>query len=234
MQLFFTDNIQGNNAILNEEETRHCAKVLRKKVGDIIHFIDGKGGFYKGEITDLNKKDCRIHILHHEQTEAKNFSIHIAIAPTKNISRTEWFIEKCTEIGIDEITFLHCEHSERNRLRLDRLQKVALSATKQSLKAFLPQLNDLISFKDFIHKIADNSDYKYICWVSEQNLHLLKNEIQGKDVIILIGPEGDFSKKEIELAQNNGFSSVSLGKSRLRTETAGVVACHLIHVLNEL
>ncbi len=231
MQLFFTDNIQGKRAILGEEESRHCAKVLRKKMGDIISFIDGKGHWYKAEITDLNKKETWLKILEYHKKNKWDFHLHIAIAPTKNISRTEWFLEKCTEIGIDEITFLDCYHSERKKIRLDRLEKIVLSATKQSLKAHLPQLNPLVPFQDFISSIANQPINKYICWVDERNQHFLDQAESKKDILFLIGPEGDFSRKEVEIAQQIGFQSVGLGESRLRTETAGIVACHLAHVL---
>ncbi len=232
MQLFYTQNITGNTAILGEEESKHCVRVLRKKTGDIIHFIDGKGTLYQGEITDLHKKGVWLNILQKEEKKKWDTHIHIAIAPTKNISRTEWFLEKCTEIGIDEVTFIDCYHSERKKIRLDRLEKVALSATKQSLKAHLPKLNDLITFKEFIAAIADESISKYICWVSEENLHFLESSQQGENLLILIGPEGDFSEKEIKMALDAGFKPVGLGESRLRTETAGVIACHLAHLVN--
>jgi 16S rRNA (uracil1498-N3)-methyltransferase len=232
MQLFYTQNIQGDTAILGEEESRHCVRVLRKKTGDTIHFIDGKGGLYTGQITDLNKKDCWIKITNKVQQTERDFNIHIAIAPTKNIARTEWFLEKCTELGIDEVTFLLCKHSERKRIRLDRLEKIVLSATKQSLKAFLPKVNDLISYKEFINGVKDNIEDKYLCWVSEDNRHFLNIAKKKTDLLILIGPEGDFSEQEIQIALESNFVAVGLGESRLRTETAGVVACHLGHILN--
>lgn len=234
MQLFYTNNINGKIAILGEVETRHCTKVLRKKVGDIITFIDGEGGFHKGKITDFSKKDCWINIIESKQLDKWKHHIHIAIAPTKNISRTEWFLEKCTEIGIDEITFLLCDHSERKKIRLDRLEKILLSATKQSLKAHLPKMNDLIFCKDFIKGVKDSNIRKYVCWVSDENQHFLQNSNVHEDVIILIGPEGDFSQNEIDLALQSNFIPVSLGESRLRTETAGVVACHLVHIKNTI
>ncbi|MGB1217461.1 MAG: 16S rRNA (uracil(1498)-N(3))-methyltransferase [Saprospiraceae bacterium] len=235
MQLFYTQNIQGNIAILGEEETRHCTKVLRKKNGDSIHFIDGEGGMYEGIIEDLGKKDCRINITEKKENFGKrDFKIHIAIAPTKNISRLEWFLEKTTEMGIDTITPILCNHSERKNIRNDRLEKVILSATKQSIKAYLPQLNDLTSFSDFLENVKDDQAEKFVCWVDKENIPLSKNYTKKKDVIILIGPEGDFSQAEVEMANSQGFCSVGLGESRLRTETAGIVACHYIHVLNEL
>ncbi|MGK0388649.1 MAG: 16S rRNA (uracil1498-N3)-methyltransferase [Maribacter sp.] len=232
MQLFYTQNIQGDTAILGEEEARHCVRVLRKKTGDTIHFIDGKGGLYTGRITDLSKKDCWIKITDKVQQTQRDFNIHIAIAPTKNIARTEWFLEKCTELGIDQVTFLLCKHSERKRIRLDRLEKIVLSATKQSLKAFLPKVNDFISYKEFIKGVKDSNENKYLCWVSEDNRHFLDIAHKKTDLLILIGPEGDFSEQEIQIALDNNFIAVGLGESRLRTETAGVVACHLGHILN--
>ncbi len=233
MQLFYTQQIEGNRAVLGEVEAKHCTKVLRKRVGDSIQFIDGKGGWYKGTITDISKKDCWIEIESKTELEKWNGHIHIAIAPTKNISRMEWFLEKCTEIGIDEVSFIQCKHSERKQIRIDRLEKIVLSATKQSLKAHLPKVNELIPYKEFIGGVKDYSGQKLLCWVSEQNLYMTHYLDSDENIIILIGPEGDFSSDEIALALQAGFNPVSLGKSRLRTETAGVVACHLVHVNRE-
>lgn len=234
MQLFYTNNIQGENAVLSEEESKHCTRVLRKKTGDKIHFIDGKGGLYEGIITEAHKNNTWIRIVSKTQQVARVFKIHIAIAPTKNISRTEWFLEKCTEMGVDEITFLECEHSERKKIRLDRLEKIVLSACKQSLKAFVPQINPIISYREFIGGVKENIDNKYICWVEKENKHLYHQVPKEENCIILIGPEGDFSKEEIIASQEAGFQSVGLGKSRLRTETAGIVACHTVHIKNEM
>lgn len=234
MQLFYTQNIQGDTAILGEDESKHCVRVLRKKNGDTVRFIDGKGGLYTGQITDLNKKGCWIKITDKQQQAKRTFNIHIAIAPTKNIARTEWFLEKCTELGIDEVTFLLCKHSERKKIRLDRLEKIVLSATKQSLKAFIPKINNFISYKEFIKGVKDSYNGKYLCWVSDDNHHFLEMAQKGTDLLILIGPEGDFSEQEIQLALENDFIAVGLGESRLRTETAGVIACHLGHIINSI
>ena len=151
MILFYTSDIEGNMATLGKEETRHCLQVLRKKAGDQLHFVDGIGGFYRGLILETTKNACRIEILDKKEAyQKRRFHLHIAIAPTKNINRLEWFLEKSTEIGIDEITPVICQQSERRKLRMDRLQKILLAAMKQSLKAYLPVLNDPVSFKQFI------------------------------------------------------------------------------------
>ena len=232
MQLFYTNNINDNIAVFTEEEARHV-QVLRKKVGDVLHFVDGVGGMYEGEIIDVSKKQCTLSILQHTPAyNQRNVRLHIGIAPTKNINRLEWFLEKATEIGIDEITPLLCDRSERKKIRVDRLNKILLSAMKQSVKAFLPKLNELTDYQSFIKN--DNEDEKFIAYCNDDDLKHLKEEYStSRNVTILIGPEGDFSQKEIELALQNDYRGVSLGKSRLRTETAGVVACHTISILNE-
>ena len=232
MQLFFTENIKDQIALFTEEEARHV-QVLRKKIGDVLHFVDGVGGMYEGEIIDVSKKQCTLSILQHTPAyNQRNVRLHIGIAPTKNINRLEWFLEKATEIGIDEITPLLCDRSERKKIRVDRLNKILLSAMKQSVKAFLPKLNELTDYQSFIKN--DNEDEKFIAYCNDDDLKHLKEEYStSRNVTILIGPEGDFSQKEIELALQNDYRGVSLGKSRLRTETAGVVACHTISILNE-
>lgn len=234
MNLFYTNNIEENIAILPETEARHCVQVLRKRVGDAIQFVDGNGGFYEGFIDETGKKKCIIKIEKQIQNFGKrNHYLHIAIAPTKNIDRFEWFLEKATEIGIDEITPLYCEHSERKRIRLDRLEKVILSAMKQSLKAYLPKLNDLTKFNDFILNIKRDKEPKFIAHCEKgEKTHLKNNSLNGENVTILVGPEGDFSPAEIKKANQHDFGSISLGTSRLRTETAGIVACNIVNLLN--
>ena len=234
MNLFYTNIIEKNVAILPEIEARHCVQVLRKRVGDSIQFIDGKGGFYEGIIDETGKKKCIIKIEKSTQNFGKrNHYLHIAIAPTKNIDRFEWFLEKATEIGIDEITPLYCEHSERKRIRLDRLEKIVLSAMKQSLKAYLPKLNDLTKFNDFLNDFPKNIDPKFIAHCQDgEKTHLKNNSLIAQNVTVLIGPEGDFSPAEIQKANQHDFGSVTLGTSRLRTETAGIVACHIVNLLN--
>lgn len=234
MQLFYSTAIEDSIIHLEGDEARHCTQVLRKQKGDRIHVVDGMGGWYEIELTDINKKSCAGLILQSRQEFDKlPFHIHIGIAPTKNIARLEWFLEKCTEIGISEISLLLCHHSERQKLRLDRLERILVAAMKQSLKAYLPKLNELENFKQFLqaHKFPAS---KYIAHCQEGDKVLLKNNYQaGSDVCILIGPEGDFSGEEITLALAAGFQSLSLGNNRLRTETAGVVACHSINMINE-
>ena len=235
MNLFFTDHIVDNIAILGKEESRHCVQVLRKKEGDAIRIIDGKGGWHEAILIDANKKSCTARIekstLEHKK---RTFHLHIAIAPTKNIARLEWFLEKATEIGIDEISLVLCKHSERKIVREDRLEKILLAATKQSLNAYLPKLNTLQALKDFLNQEPSPTAQQFIGYCGEDvNTLLQENYTKNKDVIILIGPEGDFTIEEVALAQAKGFSAISLGANRLRTETAGIVACHTINLLNQ-
>ncbi|MCB0519556.1 MAG: 16S rRNA (uracil(1498)-N(3))-methyltransferase [Lewinellaceae bacterium] len=236
MNLFYTTNIKGDFAILEEEEARHCSQVLRRKAGDAIQLVDGKGNWYEGAIDEINKREVVVKIEDVEQEKDKrDFKLHIAIAPTKNMDRIEWFLEKSTELGIDEITPIHCHHSERGKIRQDRLEKILVSAMKQSLRTYLPKLNQMTEFKDFTNNpTTPAAAFRYIAHCQDDNLpHLKDNCPKGQDVIILVGPEGDFSKEEIELAIANGYQPISLGKARLRTETAGIAACHIVNLLNE-
>ena len=236
MNLFYTTLIEDNWLLLDAEEARHCAQVLRKQPGDVIYVVDGEGGFHESELIEVHKKSCKASILKTTKPyKPRNCYLHIAIAPTKNISRFEWFLEKATEIGIDEITPLLCFHSERRNIRLDRLEKVLIAAMKQSVKAYLPKLNPLTKFKDFIstfHGSENKKGYIAHCHQDDVN-HLKENYKPPQDVTILIGPEGDFSAAEINQAFAKSFEEVSLGTSRLRTETAGIVACHTINLMND-
>jgi len=232
MQLFYCPGIGSENAVLPEEESMHCISVLRHKREDTIHLIDGIGGFYTAEIINDHKRKCEVKIIS-RQTEfnKRNYYLHIAIAPTKNNERFEWFLEKATEIGIDEITPVICEHSERKEIKIERMNKVIVSAMKQSVKAYLPKLNEAIKFKDFTP--GSNRPQKFICSCDAEKNSSLKNlYTKEKDVLILIGPEGDFSTDEIKLANMHGYKTISLGESRLRTETAGLVACEIINFIN--
>lgn len=233
MILFYTNNIKDNLAILEGDEAMHCTKTLRKKLGDTIHFVDGTGGMYSGKIIGSNKKSCSIGIEKSHFTEKrKNYKVHLAIAPTKNINRLEWFLEKATEIGIDTITPILCQRSERKKIRLDRLTKVVAAAMKQSIKPHLPLMNDLTKFKDFIQKDFDGQ--KLIAHCNEGEKTGLKHIYQPQsDVLIMIGPEGDFSNEEVEWSLKNGFSPISLGTERLRTETAGIASVHTISLINQ-
>jgi 16S rRNA (uracil1498-N3)-methyltransferase len=232
MNIFLVEKTDNSTAILSEEESYHCIKVLRMRQGDSVEMVDGRGGCYKGIIEDADSRKCRIKIQQTEKEYGKrNYLIHIAIAPTKNIDRLEWFLEKATEIGIDEITPIICQRSERKEVKTERLNKVIVSAMKQSLKAYLPKLNNVVPFPDFVK--SNQSAQRFICTCeAPANFHL-KNVYQGeKTALILIGPEGDFTADEISLAVKNNFKEVSLGTSRLRTETAGIVACNILSLLN--
>lgn len=233
MQLFYVPNISGAEIILDETESKHAVRVLRLQNGNQVQVIDGVGGFYIAEITEANPKKCRLTIVGSQQEYGKkDFWLHIAIAPTKNIDRFEWFLEKATEIGIDEITPLLSGHSERKVIKPERLEKILISAMKQSVKAFLPKLNELQPFNQLV--LNSKNKNKYIAHCNNGEKNHLKNEIKsGGDILILIGPEGDFNTEEVRFAQDNGFKEVSLGTSRLRTETAGIVACHIVNLANE-
>lgn len=233
MHIFYTPDLSGNTYTLDETESKHCVRVLRLEKGDEITLVDGRGGFYLAEIDDPNPKRCAVKIVKAEHNFGKtSFKVHIAIAPTKNIERIEWFLEKATEIGIDRVTPLLCRFSERKEIKAERLEKVMISAMKQSLKAYLPQLDELTKFNEFIQQPFNGQ--KFIAHCDDQHRDLLRNKvIFGQNCLILIGPEGDFSSEEIELALKQGFQPVSLGESRLRTETAGLVACHTVNLLNQ-
>lgn len=228
MQLFYLEN-PGDEIILTAEESKHATRVLRKKEGDILNFTDGKGTLYKAKITIADTRKCRLKIVNNEQKEKQhNYHLHIAIAPTKNMDRFEWFLEKATEIGIDEITPIICSHSERKVVKTERGNRILLSAMKQSLKYHLPKLNEAISATDFIKKDFNGS--KYIAHCKDGEKQELKTINKTDKYLILIGPEGDFSQKEIDLAFQKKFKAISLGTSRFRTETAGMIAAHTINI----
>ncbi len=234
MQLFYIGRIEGNTCVLGEEESWHCTRVLRLREGAQIDLTDGHGNLYQGILTKVHHKGCNVQITQvtpHDRHN--NYKLHVAIAPTKNIERLEWFLEKATEIGIDEITPLICEHSERKTVKLQRLEKVIVSAMKQSLKFWLPILNEPADYRGFLSKPFTGQ--KFIAWCETGHESELHNIYQkDADVLILIGPEGDFSKTEVELAIKSGFVPITLGESRLRTETAGIVACHTIGLMNRM
>ena len=218
---------------LSEEESQHAVRVLRLQSGDELEVVDGAGGYYLAVVTNPHPKHCEFQIKETITEYGKrDYRLHIAIAPTKNIERLEWFIEKCTEIGVDEITPILCRFSERKIIKPERLEKIIVSAAKQSLKAYFPILNPMCSFRDFIQQTTVSQ--KFIAHCYEQDKQLLQHIYQKpSDALILIGPEGDFSLEEVQAAIQHQFQPVSLGSSRLRTETAGVVACHTISLINE-
>ena len=234
MHLFYTPDIEGDIYTLNADESRHCVRVLRLGAGEAVSLVDGKGTWYEGVIERAEVRGCEIRITDRRELYGRrNFHLHLAVAPTKNIDRIEWMLEKCTEMGIDEITLLHAAHSERKVVKEERLEKVIISAMKQSLKAYLPRLNPMIEFSCFVKN--NQNSLKCIAHCDEGNKKSLQEiYTPGQNATILIGPEGDFSGNEITLALANNFIPVTLGESRLRTETAGIVACHSINFINEI
>ncbi|CAL2093862.1 Ribosomal RNA small subunit methyltransferase E [Tenacibaculum sp. 190524A05c] len=234
MQLFFNTEINESTKeiLFNKEESRHIVRVLRKRQGDILHITNGNGYLFDAEIIIESDKKCVAKIVKSVFKEKEwSYYLHLAIAPTKNIDRLEWFIEKATEIGIDEITPILCDNSERKVIKHDRLQKIMLSAVKQSLKFTAPKLNELTKFSDFIAKERDGELCIAHCNDGEKTS--LKNINFSSNIItILIGPEGDFSLRETQDALNSKYIPISLGESRLRTETAGLVAVHSINFLH--
>lgn len=236
MQLFYTPNISENSKEItfDKEESRHIVKVLRMKEGDSFKITNGKGSFFDAEVISANPKGCLVKIISEEVQQPLPYQLHIAVAPTKLNDRYEWFLEKATEIGISEITPIICDHSERKVIKSERYEKILQSAMKQSLKAYLPILNEAVSFKNFVTSEKTTESLKCIAHCEETDKKSLKSVlIPKKKVIILVGPEGDFSTEEIEFAKTNGFVPVTLGESRLRTETAAVVACHSVAFMNE-
>jgi len=227
MQLFYSSIIE-KTVNIPSEENKHLIKVLRKKINDQIHLIDGKGYLYTGRIIKQDKHNSEVEIINKEKKEKNhNYYLHIAISPTKNASRFEWFLEKATEIGIDEITPIICHRSERQKIYKDRSERILISSIKQSLKFHLPKLNDPMSYNEFI-KQKFNGD-KFIAHCLETKKEKLGNSI-NKICTILIGPEGDFTEEEINLAKDHDYKPLSFGSSRLRTETAGVVATHSLNL----
>jgi 16S rRNA (uracil1498-N3)-methyltransferase len=231
MQLFYAPEIEEGRCVLSEEESWHCVKVLRLSPGSELDLTDGAGNFFHGVLEEVHSKRCEARITSFVTVPRNPWHLHIAIAPTKSNERFEWFLEKATEIGIDEITPLLCEHSERVTLKLPRMEKVLVAAMKQSLRAWLPVLNEPVSFRQFITREMSGQKFIGYCETGvESELHDLF--LPATDAVILIGPEGDFSKTEVEQAVKSGITPITLGPGRLRTETAGVVACTTVGLLN--
>lgn len=244
VRFFYVPNASSVNE-LPEEEAQHAVRVLRMEMGDEMMLMDGEGIFYRAIVTEATKKRCLYRI---EETLPQERQwqphLHLAMAPTKNMDRTEWFAEKATEIGFDELTFLRCRWSERTVIKTERVEKILVSAMKQSHKAWKPILNEMVDFKAFLQEIKERENrngkvmQKFICHCYEEEglgeKVALKDELKsGEDVLVMVGPEGDFSIDEVKMAEANGFQSVSLGKSRLRTETAALVAVHLMNLINQ-
>ena len=233
MHIFYTPDISQNTYTLNEEESKHCVRVLRLSKGTIVNLVDGVGGFYTAEITDDHPKKVSLSILSVEtEFHKRNNYLHIAVAPTKNIDRMEWFLEKATELGIDEITPIITDRSERRVVKDDRLNKVITSAVKQSIKAYHPKLNEAISFDDFLKQPFDGQQLIAHC-IDDQKKEYISALVHPQEkYLILIGPEGDFTAEEVNLALNKGFKPLTLGENRLRTETAALAVCFEINYLN--
>ncbi len=231
MHLFYCPDITDKTYILNEEESKHCIRVLRLREGEKIFITDGVGTLHETVITEPDQEACKVLVVNSTFMPKPSPELHIALAPPKNLDRFEWFLEKCTEIGITDITPLICARSERTLIKQSRLVKIVASAMKQSLRTFLPRLHDSASFIRFIS--ANFKGQKFIAYCGNGDEPFLKNVYRPcSNAVILIGPEGDFTPEEVSLAVDSGFVPVSLGPSRLRTETAGIVACHTFALAN--
>lgn len=234
MQLFYNPDIKSGDTtfLFDKEESRHIIKVLRKKEGDTIEITNGMGFLFTSEITFGNEKKCEINVIKEQFFEPAPYSLHLAVAPTKLNDRYEWFLEKATEIGISEITPIICDHSERTNFKADRFEKIVQTAMKQSLQFYLPKLNEPVAYSTFIKEQREGQLFIAHCEETEKTL--LKNALQPEGKLtILIGPEGDFSVKEIQSALQQKYIPVSLGNTRLRTETAAIVAAHSVAFVNE-
>ena len=231
MQLFYQPGIPEGVNYLDPEESKHCIKVLRKKLNDPIDLIDGQGWFYKALISQTNPKKTEFTIVERTKEKPKKYAIHLAVAPTKRLERIEWLVEKATELGVDRISFIYCQHSERSRIRLDRLERKAISAIKQSIKASLPRIDDVVLFGDFFSLVNPDAT-KLLAHLSDGAISLPEVLKNNSSYCILIGPEGDFTEKEIINATDQGFQIVRLGDSRLRTETAALAAVIGLQMMN--
>lgn len=234
MQLFYHPNVVETDKtfFFDKEESKHIVKVLRKNEGDLLHVTNGKGFLFIAEIISASPSKCEVSVQSFQQEHSKKFSLHLAVAPTKLMDRYEWFLEKAVEIGVQTITPIFCDHSERTVVKMERIEKIVLGAMKQSNQLFLPKINEPMAYKNFISQPFEGQ--KLIAHCEETKKETLKNALMpNKNALILIGPEGDFSNKEIELAFQNNFKPVSLGTTRLRTETAAIVACHSFAFVNE-
>lgn len=232
MQIFYSDTIIDGIARFGRDESGHCLRVLRMRQGDAISFTDGRGNFYEGLITDDNPAEMTAEIKSVRKAEEHPYRLHVAISPVKNDDRLEWFVEKAVETGIDEITPLICSRTEKRRIRKERLKGLIISAMKQSVKGHLPELNDLVSFNEFVTEARPGKRLIACCDPEIRRVAITDAFSPGDEVTILIGPEGDFSPGEVALAVKNGFTPVHMGNSRLRTETAGIVACCSVYLSN--
>lgn len=233
MQLFYDPSLDNSvkQFTFSPEESRHIVRVLRKSEGDIVQITNGKGYLFEAEILAPDQRKCLAQIISRTKAIPKRYSLHMAVAPTKMNDRYEWLLEKVTEIGVDEITPVICDHSERKKIKSERMERVIQSAMKQSLQTVLPKLNPAISYKEFIEKEFTGLKFIAHCQNGEK-MELKRRVIADMDITILIGPEGDFSKEEVDLSKEKGFVPISLGNNRLRTETAAIVACATVATIN--
>ena len=234
MNVFYLPDAREGNVSFPDEESKHIVRVLRMREGDTFCVTNGKGSLFDAELIDAHPKRAMANLLNRRDGyDNRAFKLSIAIAPTKLNERTEWFLEKATEIGIDEIKLFASYHSERRVVNVDRFKKIVVAAMKQSVKSNMPIIEEMQTFENLVRQ--DFSGQKFIAWIDEEVKDQLCNLYdKGSDVLVLIGPEGDFSKDEVELAKANGFVPVSLGEARLRTETAAIVACHTIQLINQM
>jgi 16S rRNA (uracil1498-N3)-methyltransferase len=233
VHLFYFPDLSAETVSLDEDESKHAVRVLRLEKGDSVELVDGKGTRASAEVADNHPKRCTLRIVSRKQESTnRRFGIHIAIAPTKNADRLEWFAEKAVEIGIDSISLLHCDHSEKEKVKTERLEKLAIAAMKQSQQSWLPQIRPVQSFTEFLRQCPSQAQ-RFIAHCEEtKKRHLKSAVLAGGECIVLIGPEGDFSPEEIKAATAAGFIPVSLGETRLRTETAALYALTAIHFVN--
>lgn len=235
MHIFYCLQIQNNQAELDQDESRHLNKVLRIQVGELVLVTDGKGYIYNAKVATSDSKKSVLQIVSKSEIYTNRpYYIHIAVAPTKNIDRIEWFVEKAVEFGIDEISFIKTDRSERKNINLERLNRIAVSAMKQSLKGELVKLNELISYSKFLKDIPEHYK-KFVGHLDEtEKVSLMRATEKNASTLVLIGPEGDFTNSELELCFQNGFKSITLGDYRLRTETAALAACHILNLANQI
>lgn len=235
MHLFYLPEMTATNAALDRDESKHALKVLRLKTGGRVRLVNGKGGLYEAEIAGVVDNLCTFQILSEiEDSSLRPYRLHLAVAPTKNIDRFEWFLEKATEIGIDEITPIICEHSERKTVNTERCERILVAAMKQSLKSYLPKINEPISLHKFLDSAKEEQKFIGYCDTAYERIFLGKAYQPRIPALILIGPEGDFSSTEVAKAIDKGYKPITLGNSRLRTETAAVAAVSVVQTINEL
>ena len=226
---FFAPDLTGSTYTLPEDESKHAVRVLRLSAGDAVELVDGRGGVYQAKVADANPKRCQLQITSEQQVPRRPYFVHVAVAPTKNLDRMEWLMEKAVEVGVDRMTFLRCTRSERRELKLERLQKIAVSALKQSGQAWLPQLDEMTDFTTFVAEVTPETTF--IAHLEEgERTALAQVAGAGPSCCVLIGPEGDFTPEEIKLALHRGIRPVTLGASRLRTETAALAAVLTAHL----